>query len=158
MQEWTPNEELDMIKMIRTGASIEDISKKHKRAVSDIEKRLRKVIYENILGGKSIKNVALTLNMSEDKVSLYFDMQKEYLKNKREEKDKKKEEENNQNNQTGGKSILEDKIGKLEQENRFIKAILDNKILHHKLNELIAAGKIDKNINKVISDLRDDKM
>ena len=153
MPEWTQNEELDMIKMVRSGTRIEDISKKLNRPASDIEKRLRKVIYENIIGGKSIKVVALTLNIPEDKVSLYFDVYKEYLKNKREEKEKENNA-NNTNNQSGGKSILDDKIGKLEQENRFIKAILDNKILHHKLNELIAAGKIDRNINKVISDMR----
>jgi len=68
----------------------------------------------------------------------------------------------NQNNfQIGGRRIendnlkkIEEKLKKLEMENKILKLIVENKDLTHKLNDLIKDGKVDKNVKNIIKIVR----
>jgi hypothetical protein len=75
---WDKNEELKLIRDIADGASLEDISKTSSRSTSAIELRLKKIIYENSLSGRSIKNISELLNISEDKTRQYFYSYKDF--------------------------------------------------------------------------------
>ena len=75
---WTREEELKLIKSISTGESLDILSIKHGRTSSAIELRLKKIIYENAIGGKSMENISKLLNIPEEKIRQYFYSYKEF--------------------------------------------------------------------------------
>jgi hypothetical protein len=134
MQKWNQTEELELIKLIKNKVSMVDIVKKLNRDLFDVEARLEKIIYENVTkNGKDMKYISDILNMSYEEVLKKFNSYKN-----------KKEINNN----------LDEKIEKIERENRFIRSILENKILHKKLNNMIKNEKINKEVLEVIKEMR----
>ena len=155
MSPWTQDDELEMVKLIRRKISLEDISKQYNRTVEDIEKRLKKVIYENIMRGKSCKVVSEILNLPEEKINLYFNSYKEYKKRhdeKHELNDNKLHHNEDHNNKN--KINFDLKIEAIEKETRFLDAIIEKKKKHDEINEMINRGKINKDIKKIILDFR----
>jgi hypothetical protein len=161
-QRWTQDEELELIKLIKSNASIEDIARKHNRDVNSIDLRLQKIIYENITrNGKDVKSISLALNIPYNdvikKYKLYKEREEREERGERGEKEEKEEEKkNNIPNIENAENVenIDQKIEKLERENKLIKLILENKILHKKLNEQIKKDRINKNILDVIKDMR----
>jgi transposase len=157
MTRWTKNDEYDMVKLVQRGTSLEDIAKGYNRSVEDIEKRLKKIIYENIAKGLSCKAVSKILKLPEEKINLYFDLYNEYRKKQKEkyhEKHNINDEKIAHHSDHKHKINFDSKTDMLEKENRFLKAILDNKKLHGEVSDMINKGKIDKNIKKIIEDFR----
>lgn len=154
MIDWTQSDEKKMVGMIQKGGTYEAIAKDINKEPEDIEKRLKKVIYENIMGGKSIKDVSNVLRMSEEKIGLYFNSYRDYRK-----KLKAKQTAGNfvQATNSNNKVNFDTKIDMLEKENRFIKAILDNKKLRSEVADMVNKGKIDKSIKNIIDDFRNSK-
>lgn len=151
MQPWTQNEEVKMVELIRSGVSFDNIAIKFGRTREEIEKKVKQIIYENIIDGKSINKVSKLLKLPEDKVSLYFDTYREYRK----KHDERTKEQTKEPTQVGGQaSNFDEKIGKIERENRFIKSVIENRVLNHKLNELIKQGVINESIRVTITNLR----
>lgn len=164
---WTRDEELNLIKDISAGVSLEKLAEKHNRSISAIELRLKKIIYENMLAGKSLDMISKLLNISEDKTRQYFYSYKEFkekhtglvddinISNKIDN-----EEKQNVEIQSGGKSSnekmdkIKSKLKKMEEENKIIKLIVENKELTHKLNKLIKDGKLDESVKKLIKIIR----
>jgi hypothetical protein len=147
MQQWTQDEELELIKSIKNRVPIEEIAIKHNRDINSIDRRLQKIIYENITrNGKDAKSISLALNISYDDVIKKYKLYKLY----------KEEEERKNINIPDVENVvnIDQKIEKLERENKLIRLILENKILHKKLNEQINKNKINKNILDVIKDMR----
>jgi hypothetical protein len=175
---WTRDEEIKMADLVRQGVPFNVISQKNGRTIDENEKKLKEIIYENVIAGKSIKKVSQLLNLPEDKVDIYFKWYFEYRKNKyhddgrvdiyeknkyhgdnrvdsdQYEDDKHRNEHRDHRNSEINKIDLEDRIEKIEMENRFIRCILENRSLHSKLNELIKRGDIKSNIKDVIANLR----
>jgi len=60
----------------------------------------------------------------------------------------------NERNSGGAIKNIDQKMDKIKRENEFIKLLLENKVLHQRLNELISKKKIDKNIMDVIKEMR----
>jgi hypothetical protein len=52
------------------------------------------------------------------------------------------------------KSKIDKKLNKLELENKALKLIVENKDLTNKINNMISEGNIDKNIKKIIKNIR----
>lgn len=168
---WTKEEELQLIKNVCQGVSLDDIATSHKRSTSAIELRLKKIIYENVICGLSLSKIASTLCMDEEKIRQYFYSYKEFREKHgltthnnipiKESKENKTDITNSNQVMIGGMKELNrqsSKIGseldKLELENRALKLILENKILTSKVNKLIKSGNLDKNIKKIIKNIR----
>lgn len=178
---WTQDEELKLIQDISTGININIIAVKHNRSESAVLLRLKKIIYENAIAGRSIQNISKLLNLNEEKTRQYFYSYKEFKEKHTElvdnnfQKLQNKEQtmninnpkisqqyiQNNNNNvieqpsQFGGEATrkiqkIQSKMHRIENENKILKLIVENKELTHKLNKMIKDGKIDKNIKKLI--------
>lgn len=78
MSKWTKEEELDLIKDIANGLQIDHIAIKRNRSNSAIELRLKKIIYENIIAGRSPETMAKKLHMHVDKIKQYFYSYKDF--------------------------------------------------------------------------------
>lgn len=78
MSKWTKEEELDLIKDIANGLQIEHIAIKRNRSNSAIELRLKKIIYENIIAGRSAEIMSKKINMPIDKIKQYFYSYKDF--------------------------------------------------------------------------------
>ena len=97
---WTKNEELELINNIASGKGFETFAQNHGRSVSAVELRLKKIIYENCINGKSLEHISQLLKINIDKTTQYYYWYKEF----KESKDKTK---NNSNVNTGSAHILE---------------------------------------------------
>lgn len=148
--DWTENEELELVKLIKAKISIDEISKKHNRTFQEIEMRLSKIIYENIKDGKSIKLISNALNLSEEQINIYYEIYNKIKNQSKKQNIKHLPDENNQK--------INQLIDKIERENKFIKLILDNRELHQKLSEEIKNKKIDNNVKDIIHILRKQKI
>jgi len=146
---WTRDEELKLIKLIKSGKPIDDIAKEHDRPTSVVELRLKKIIYENMESGKTAKQVASILNLSDETIIKYFNFYKEFKSkyNLKHNLNHTNKETHNFNHEI---KPITNKLCKLEKENKIMKLIIENKELNHKINDLIKLGKLDKNIKEAI--------
>lgn len=170
---WTSEEELNLVKDISTGISLEILAQKHNRPITAIELRLKKIIYGNVSSGKTVEQISKLLNLSEDKIKQHYYSYKDHK-----EKYDITPNINKQNikpvdillgdkNQNGGSITKEQgsfndkkldkidtKLKKIELENKILRLIVENKDLTHKLNRLIKEGKVDKSIKNLIKVVR----
>lgn len=171
---WTKDEELKLLKNIQTGMKFDDMAKIHDRSVSALEMRLKKVIYENIMSGKSTDMLSTSLNLSIDKINQYYysykDLMEKHSKNNDDKNNNKQNNDeshkqfggnnnvishkHNMNNKNENLNKIKTKMDKIELENKFLKIILENQELMHKLKYLIKDGKIDSSVKKLISAIR----
>lgn len=135
---WTQNEEHQLVKLIQSGSNINTISTKHNRTIDDITNRLGKIIYENMNSGNGPKLISSILNMPENKVMEYYNT----YKNKTD----------TSLSMTGG--FVDNAIKKMENNNKILKLIIENKKLQGQLNTLIKNGKLSPNIKEIISKLK----
>lgn len=166
---WTRDEELKFIKEISNGQKIEQLTEKYNRSASSLTLRLNKIIYENILAGKSISTIAKGLNLSHDTVRQHFvaykDFREKYkgiedLDNVNPDLIKVTPDRHNlikQEMHGGGDTLVEKmnkKIKQLDCENQMIKTIIENKELHHKMNKMVKDGSIDYNVKLLIKEFK----
>ena len=182
---WTHEEELNLIKDISSGATLDSLATKHNRSISAMELRLKKIIYENASTGKSLDSISKLLNIPEDKVRQYFYSYKEFrekhtgliddiiptIKSSSNHQSKFSGSKGSDNRSSGSKGSdnqsggskgsssnkldkIKSKLRKMEEENRIIKLIIENKELTHKLNKLIKDGKLDEGVKNLIKVLR----
>lgn len=209
---WSRDEELMLIRDISTGINIETIATKHNRSSSAVELRLKKIIYENAMSGRSIENISKLLKLNEEKTRQYFYSYKEFKEKHTgliEDNSKLKQDNRPQtgiqkggqlqipqnipqniqqnipqntyppniqniplqnvditqlptiNNQLiqpqhfGGETArklhkIQSKMHKIENENKALKLIVENKELTQQLNKMIKEGKVDKSVKKLI--------
>ena len=174
---WTNEEEINLINMIKKKKSIKEISRELNRTENAVEQRINKIVYENIKNsGKTPKMIAGALNMPIEDVNSYYKGREDFLKQKIKSVAKDIGIKTN-NIATASvpveKQIDEPLIGgakkkevtisdnkketllsQLEYENRFIKALLENKILHKQLNTLIKDGNLDPNIKLLLKQIK----
>jgi|SaaInlStandDraft_4_1057021.scaffolds.fasta_scaffold02174_6 DNA-binding transcriptional ArsR family regulator len=76
---WNKDEELQVIKAISNGKSINEISEIHSRSPSAIELRLKKIIYENYaIEKRSFKDLSKLLKLDTDKIAQYYYSYKDF--------------------------------------------------------------------------------
>lgn len=153
MQQWTDAEEIELIQSITNKIPLEEIAKKHNRDIDSIKLQLQKIIYESIMiDGKDVNSIGLKLNLTPEEVYKYYKNYKEHLKNN----ENKNNYEIKSNGGSSGTSDVDQKMKKLERENKFIKLVLENIELNRRLNEYIEKNKISKNIRDTIKEMRRD--
>ena len=69
---WTKEEELEFIKGVADGKSMDDLSQVHDRTSTALELRLKKIVYDNMVKGKSAEGLARNLHIHKDKVLQYY--------------------------------------------------------------------------------------
>lgn len=170
---WTSEEELNLVKDISTGISLEILAEKHDRPITAIELRLKKIIYGNVSSGKTIQQISKLLNLPEDKIKQHYYSYKDYkekyenIHNLHKQNSQPIDPPFGKSNQHGGSVTKEQgsfndkkldkidtKLKKIELENKILRLIVENKDLTHKLNRLIKDGKVDKSIKNLIKVVR----
>lgn len=168
---WTRDEELKLIEKIYKSESINDIAIDMGRSTSAIELRLKKIIYENVSKGKNFETISKGINIDENLVAQYYYSYKEMLEKKNNLNKPQepsfggtKQIQNDAIAMSGGGhhknekiKKLEDKLDKIELENRILRLIVENKDLTQKLNKLIKEGRVDKSIKNIIKMIRNNK-
>jgi hypothetical protein len=160
MQRWTDAEEIELIQSITNKIPLEEIAKKHARNIDSIKLQLQKIIYESIIiDGKDVISISSKLHLAPEEVHKYYKNYKEYLKNNG-NKNSNYEIKNSgdRNGDRNSNNEVDQKMKKLERENKFIKLVLENIELHRRLNEQIEKNKIDKNIKDTIKEMRRDQI
>lgn len=139
---WTKEEELKFIQGVASGQSLDELGIAHSRTKSALQMRLKKIIYENVAGGKSANMLATMLKLPVDKVKQYFYSYKEFIeKNKGIVPDVEIKD--------GGAAVSTNKridVKKLEDENRLMKLILEHNKLSKQINRMIKDGKLDGSV------------
>ena len=69
---WTKEEELEFIKGVADGKSMDELSQVHDRTSTALELRLKKIIYDNMSKGKNAEGLARNLHIHKDKVLQYY--------------------------------------------------------------------------------------
>ncbi len=175
---WTSEEELNLVKDISTGISLEILAQKRNRPITEIELRLKKIIYGNISSGKTVQQISKLLNLPDDKISQHYYSYKEYKEKYGNISDTHKQKAHpidpyhghsgsGNIHQSGGNlhaehgffnnkklDKIDTKLKKIELENKILRLIVENKDLTHKLNRLIKDGKVDKSIKNLIKVVR----
>lgn len=123
MSKWTKEEELDLIKDIANGLQIEHIATKRNRSNSAIELRLKKIIYENIIAGRSVEIMSKKIHLPIDKIKQYFYSYKDF----------KEKHSGDVDNQTNLKTNNSDIFG--EHKHRSDRATVFSK-LHHEIEQI----------------------
>lgn len=143
--QWNKDDEMKLINLIRDKKNFDEISEIMKRDVNSITMRLKKIIYENKNSGKSFDTISSITHIPvEDVINNYYEYKKII---------EKPETTKNKQNTV---SSFDKKIEILERENKFIKLIIENKILHKKINDIIQKGGINKNILEVLKNMRNE--
>jgi AraC-like DNA-binding protein len=75
---WTRDKEKDLIQDVAMGMSFSSLSNKYGKSAESIELRLKRIIYDNVMSGKRIEQIAQLLKMSDDKVRTYFYSYKDF--------------------------------------------------------------------------------
>ena len=69
---WTKEEDLKFIKGVADGKSMDELSQVHDRTSTALELRLKKIVYDNMVKGKSAEGLARNLHIHKDKVLQYY--------------------------------------------------------------------------------------
>jgi hypothetical protein len=171
---WTHEEELKLIKSISEGKQFSVLSTEFGRTESALELRLKKIIYENIKAGKSSSLLARSMNIPEDKINQYYYSFAEYLEkhgpkitnpvqpqpsliDNVETKILQSFKPNeNTVNLVGGdakKNKSERLLSKLENENKIMISVIENKNLREQINKMLKRGDIDKKTRKILKQM-----
>ena len=170
---WTKDEEIKLLKEIADKKSISELAKIHDRSENAIELRLKKLIYDNIVGGKSKSSLAKLLNIEPDKIKQYYYEYKGFIEKKGMTVDKeklsdiehkldkdisreksKKSEKSDKSNKSKKEEKIKDRLRKLEKENKVMKEILDNIGMKKKIDKLIDHGFLNSKIKSIIKKIK----
>lgn len=171
---WSEDELAKLVKLIKEKKSLMQIGSELNRSENAVRIKLSGIIFKNIQNHMSVEDVAKSLNMTPDEVETYHKEYNSLLKNrvksiekdiggsnntetKESNKDTKTHSDTTKHTvsdstQKGGKKekILSD----LEYENRLIKSMIDNKVLHRQLNKLIREGKITPDVKLFLKQIK----
>lgn len=155
---WTKDEELLLVKEVSKGESFAEIAVSHDRSQSAVELKLKKIIFNNVLGGKHINQISSKLKIPLETTKQYFYSYKEFYEKKKGSiaiDDKLLLDENkieHREKQIGGHKI-ERKVEQLETKNKIMKLVLENRSLSKQINKLIKEGKMSSDIKDFIKKL-----
>ena len=180
---WTLDEEKLLIRTIKSGESLENLSKELNRSENALELRIKKIIYDNIAAEKPISTLSRNLNMSSDKIKQYFYSYKDMMdkkgkttvdikedihsnSNKKDNHDNdnvlsniqrhvNKETEREMNKEREKHKDKQKEITKIKMQNEKMETILKNIELKMELKKVIKGNKLDKHQLKMFKDVVD---
>ena len=165
---WSREEEMQLIRNIAGGKSMQEIESIMQRKENALDLRLKKIIYDYVQKGKGIDDLSKYLKIPTDKLNQHYysykDMQdkKNVTENKTNEVNILNESKsvsinnilddininNNNNNIIGGNIIPDNKsdilYDKIEEENKLMKMIVENNGLRREIKELFIQNKLSK--------------
>lgn len=174
---WTDKEELEFIKAFSRGTSFEDLAVKHNRTASALELRLKKIIYDNVVRGKSASALSKHLNLEEERVKQYYYSYMDFreksgkkvtkieldnsMKTNQRAKTKtitktitkskpKSKPKTKSKGKKRGPSKKDKQITKLEHENKLLKLVIQNNTMKEFIKESYKSGKLDKKMMKMV--------
>jgi hypothetical protein len=161
---WSKIEELNFVKDIANSKTMDELSIKYVRTKEELQHRLSKIIYDNIISGKSIDKVSAILKIPLDKsqslFNSYITANAHLLKDKPQQmQPQHMQPQHKQSQQMQAPNIQKsgcvNDFKFLENENKIMKIIIENKNLKKEINDLIKLGRVNKEILKVIQDFCD---
>ena len=178
---WTQQEEKNLVNdIINEGLNFSKLSDKYNRSSSALELRFKKIIFDNINNinsdkrNEKMKYLSKMFHIDESKINQYYYSYKEML-DKKENKfadqpkiNSEKKIIDNKDKITNIKQVINNISDKkqsggtkttehLEEENRRLKAIIENKKLRDSINRLAKEGKIDHKTKALIKELLKNK-
>jgi len=81
-QKWTKDEEKKLLISLSAGKTLDKIAAEHSRSVNALELRLKKIVYDNITGGKTEASLSNILKIQQDKIKQYYYEYKSFLEKK----------------------------------------------------------------------------
>ena len=166
---WTRQHELELVNTVAKGGSLESFSQLHNRSKTATELRLKKIIYENYIGGRSLESISKLLNIDFDKITQYYYSFKDFKEKQNKNIDQHQHatmgvvtNPDAKQIQYGGETLsnvdklngIKLKLKKIEIENKILKLIVENKNLTEQLNKLISDKKIDPSVKQLIKILK----
>jgi hypothetical protein len=176
-QVWTKNEEIDFLKKIKEGKSINELATQYNRSPSGLTLRLKKIIYENINNNVKESSLAKLLNMKESQITQYKNDYEKFIKYKENKGIHASQTKstlvsnikvpsintpkfplnnpvphvggNNDSLESNSNKFFE-KLNKIKKENKIMKELVDNVEFRKKINKMIENGILDKKIKKII--------
>ena len=156
---WSKIEELNFVKDIANSKTMDELSIKYVRTKEELQHRLSKIIYDNIISGKSIDKVSAILKIPLDKsqslFNSYITSNAHLLKDKPQQMQPQHMQPQHIQAPNIQKSGCVNDFKFLENENKIMKIIIENKNLKKEINDLIKLGRVNKEILKVIQDFCD---
>jgi hydroxymethylpyrimidine pyrophosphatase-like HAD family hydrolase len=152
---WTQKNEMQLVHDLKDGETIENLASKYNREVGAVELRLKQIIYENVMKGKTIEKIATALNLSPEKVRSYFNSYKEFYE--RNQSLIENIETKNSPIPINSDETLKNFVEELEYENKVMKLIIDNKKLSEEIDRLIEKKKIKSAVKTIIEQLKKEK-
>lgn len=108
---WTREQELELVNYVAHGKSLEVYCQMHNRSMNAIELRLKKIVYENYLAGRSLETISNILKLNIEKVAQYYYSYKEFIEKKNGVNSQLNNQSNSQlNSQLNSHSIVQQKI------------------------------------------------
>lgn len=177
---WDDKEILKMIKLYSKGKTEEEIGKKLDRSESAIRLRLETTVYENLVDGKSVDQIAKSLKTNTDTIIMMYYSHKSFKLSRGEEvvdidlfdntksgksKTRKssktsKTSKTSKSNKTSkssedilDSSMDDEEINRLRLENEIMETIVKNRDLKEKLKKIIKSRKLSKLEKKVLKEL-----
>lgn len=184
-REWSRDDEKNLIGAISSGTSIEEFSVRSGRNLRSSQQRLKKIIYTNVMNGKTISVISSSFHMPEDVVrNMFYDYKK--LNDSfgsigqnvqpmqpmlstvplQQPRQSSLPYEDQNIVQHGGKSSsgkdaltkrMDKRLKKLDDENHMLKIIIENKELHRKLDRLIKDGIVDPGVKLLLKEIKHTK-
>lgn len=170
---WDDKEILKMIKLYSKGKTEEEIGKKLDRSESAIRLRLETTVYENLVDGKSVDQIAKSLKTNTDTIIMMYYSHKSFKLSRGEEvvdidlfdntksgKSKTRKSKTSKSNKTSkssedilDSSMDDEEINRLRLENEIMETIVKNRDLKEKLKKIIKSRKLSKLEKKVLKEL-----
>lgn len=156
---WNKEEEKKLIELFINQPNYELIADRLSRSSSATKLRMESIVYDNLIGGKNINEIALKLNRTPDQIAEMYYMHKNFKKGKGEivqditlfkqnerkvGADMQKDQKGGAFSGSGGTPVIRNNISKIEKENHIMKMIIDNYHMKKNIARLYRAGKIDR--------------
>ncbi len=155
VKRWSINEERDLVTMIKAGKTYDEIGTKLNRSPSAIKMRIETIIYNNIINGRCVDDIAKKMHMSKDNVIQMYIIHKNFKMSRGEKVvDVNVISQSTKTKQNKHDTNVDAIVSKLERENKILELIVKN----CELKERIRNTGFDKKINIDVNKLFDIKL
>jgi len=181
---WTKEEELEFVKGVANGKSMDELSQVHDRTSTALELRLKKIVYDNMAKGKNAESLARNLHIHKDKVLQYYfayiDFREKngkevkrinvdtsskksqhggrHKSHRSKEKSKSKSKTITVKHHRGGNHTekMNSRIDELEKQNKLFDTIIKNSQMKSRVKKLYKDDKLDSTMRKIVRKMKDD--
>jgi len=166
MNNWTHDEDKDLLTNLHNNISIDNIATKLNKSVKDVNLHLGFIINNAINNGKTLTILSKKLNLDENilielkhNYDTNIQQPKEINFNQPNEDESIKTDKKNKTNKTDkkdktikySKNELQIILDKIKDENEILEEIIKNKEYHKRIQEMIKEGNLNENVFKIVN-------